>query len=61
MSNHTKVIVTIEASDKPYGVFVVNEKSREIIVGEPTVNYDGKFQIRLVLVSSCRKNTASGV
>ncbi|XP_057301693.1 adhesion G-protein coupled receptor V1-like isoform X2 [Hydractinia symbiolongicarpus] len=45
LSNQTQVKVTIKASDKPFGVFVIAEKYRELAVIEPTIGYDGNFSV----------------
>lgn len=48
LSNQTQVKVTIKASDKPFGVFVIAEEYRELAVTEPTMGYDGNFSVMYV-------------
>ena len=46
LSNFTKVFVIINASDKPYGIYVVNPISRIQAGFEPINGVGGKLNIR---------------
>ena len=51
LDNHTKISITIEANDEPFGVFEVNSKSREIVAGESDVkSANNTIRIGLVIL-----------
>lgn len=47
LGNNRVINVTIATSDNPYGEYMINSNSRNLIVAEPiSISQNGKFNIR---------------